>query len=44
MLDSVTMMVTLPQEKSDEVVDDCKGWKEKETASRKQIQSLAGKL
>ena len=38
------MTVTLPQEKLDEVLDECMVCKEKETASRKQIQNLADKL
>ena len=43
-LDIVAMSITLPKDKLNEVIDDCKQWAHKKTASRKQIQSLAGKL
>ena len=38
------MTVTLLQEKVDEVLPECMIWKSRVKASRKQLQSLAGKL
>ena len=43
-LDTADMSITLPKDKLSEVIDDCKQWAGKKTASRKQIQSLTGTL
>ena len=43
-IDTVHMVVNLPHDKVEEVLNECRVWKGKSSASRKQIQSLAGKL
>ena len=43
-IDSARMIVTLPQEKLDKIMEECSAWEGKASASRGQIQSMAGKL
>ena len=38
------MIVTLLQEKLDEILEECSAWEGKASASRRQLQSLAEKL
>lgn len=44
MVDSVTMTVYIPPNKLNEVIRECQQWHDRHEATRKQIQSLAGKL
>ena len=41
---TINMTVTIPQDRLDEALQQCDGWKTKKTASRKQLQRLIGKL
>ena len=43
-VDAPLISVTVPQDKLVEVVTECEAWKLKKTASRRQLQSIAGKL
>ena len=43
-IDALSMTVTLPADKFMEVLEECLEWKKKSSASRKQLQRLAGKL
>ena len=43
-VDTVNMVVNLPHDKVEEVLNECRAWKGTYSASKKQIQSLASKL
>lgn len=43
-LDTCAMSLTIPDAKLSEILQECKGWSRTYTATRKRIQSLAGKL
>ena len=43
-IDSVTMIVTVPQAKLEEVIEEAKVWLTKKSATRQEFQQIAGKL